>query len=151
MEQKAPGMGWSTAAVRPFTFIRTRWLDYPQLLQLKRDGVGGGGLLQQRTVRQSNRNGCSRRRLLLSPFFLDFGAWKVEHQLHLIPQGIAERCTTLWDLFIFPATLSAEQEGLLHDLCLFDLCLHTKPQKLPERAHHPGKPALPRSNSRAVS
>ena len=22
---------------------------------------------------------------------------------------------------------------MLHDLCLFDLCLHTKPQKLPER------------------
>jgi len=66
-------------------------------------------------------------------FFLDFGAWKVEHQLHLIPQGIAERCTTLWDYYFSRYPERAEQEGLLHDLCLFDLCLHTKPQKLPER------------------
>ncbi len=77
MEQKAPGMGWSTAAVRPFTFIRTRWLDYPQLLQLKERW--------SRWWRTTTTADCSaiKSEWMLSQeaspfsFFLDFGAWKV--------------------------------------------------------------------------
>lgn len=132
MEQKAPEYGLEYSRRPPFTFIRTRWLDYPQLLQLKE---------MESVVEDYYNSGLFGNQIewMLSQeaspfsFFLDFGAWKVEHQLHLIPQGIAERCTTLWDYYFSRYPERAEQEGLLHDLCLFDLCLHTKPQKLPER------------------
>ena len=132
MEQKAPEYGLEYSRRPPFTFIRTRWLDYPQLLQLKEmesvvEDYYNSGLFGNQIEWMLSQE--------VSPFsfFLDFGAWKVEHQLHLIPQGIAERCTTLWDYYFSRYPERAEQEGLLHDLCLFDLCLHTKPQKLPER------------------
>ena len=132
MEQKAPEYGLEYSRRPPFTFIRTRWLDYPQLLQLKEmesvvEDYYNSGLFGNQIEWMISQEA--------SPFsfFLDFGAWKVEHQLHLIPQGIAERCTTLWDYYFSRYPERAEQEGLLHDLCLFDLCLHTKPQKLPER------------------
>lgn len=65
-------------------------------------------------------------------FFMDLGQFLVQRGLRLLPQSPEDRCTNLKDFYLTRHPDRAGQLPLLHDLCLFDLCLHGRPRKLPD-------------------
>ena len=115
----------------PFQVIRTKWIDYDELLLLKdmesvvEDYYNSGLFPTQINWILSKEPSPFR-------FFLEFGKWKVAQGLRLIPQSFEDRCCALKDYFLFLHPRRKEELPLLHDLCLFDLCLHGKPKKLPD-------------------
>ena len=149
MEQKAPEYGLEYSRRPPFTFIRTRWLDYPQLLQLKE---------MESVVKDYYNSGLFGNQIEwmlsqeVSPFsfFLDFGAWKVEHQLHLISAGNCRALYHPWDYYFSRYPERAEQEGAAaRPVPVRPVPAH-QAAKAARTGRHSGKPTLPRSNSRAV-
>ena len=131
MAQSAPKYGLVFSHKAPFQVIRTKWIDYDELLLLKdmesvvEDYYNSGLFPTQINWILSGESSPFR-------FFLEFGKWKVTQGLRLIPQSLEDRCCALKDFFLFLHPQRKEELPLLHDLCLFDLCLHGKPKKLPD-------------------
>lgn len=131
MAQAAPeyGLVWSKKA--PFQVIRTKWLSYDELVLLKDmeavvEDYYNSGLFPHQVEWMLGQE--------VSPFdfFMSFGQWKVQQGLNMISQSPEDRCTTLKNFWLSRHPDAEKQLPLLHDLCLFDLCLHTKPKKLPD-------------------
>lgn len=131
MAQAAPeyGLVWSKKA--PFQVIRTKWLSYDELVLLKDmeavvEDYYNSGLFPHQVEWMLGQEA--------SPFdfFMSFGQWKVQQGLNMISQSPEDRCTTLKNFWLSRHPDAENQLPILHDLCLFDLCLHTKPKKLPD-------------------
>lgn len=131
MAESAQKYGLVFSRKAPFQVIRTKWIDYDELLLLKD---------MESVVEDYYNSGLFPTQInwILSKepspfhFFLEFGKWKVAQGLRLIPQSFEDRCCALKDYFLFLHPRRKEELPLLHDLCLFDLCLHGKPKKLPD-------------------
>lgn len=134
MAQAAKSYGLVYSHKAPFQVIRTKWIDYDELLLLKdmeavvEDYYNSGLFATQICWILSQES---------SPFsfFLEFGKWKVANGLRLIPQNFEDRCTTLKEYYFYRHPNRTFQLPLFHDLCLFDLCLHGKPKKFPIWIH----------------
>lgn len=131
MAQAAQEYGLVYSRKAPFQVIRTRWISYDELLALKDmesvvEDYYNSGLFPSQINWMLNQEDSA------FSFFLEFGRYRVEQGLHLIPQNLEDRCTTLKNYYFARHPERASQLALLHDLCLFDLCRHTKPKKLPD-------------------
>lgn len=131
MAQAAQEYGLVYSRKAPFQVVRTRWISYAELLRLKDmeaavEDYYNSGLFPNQISWMLDQEDSA------FSFFLDFGRYRVEQGLHLIPQNLEDRCTTLKDYYFARHPERLSQLALLHDLCLFDLCCHTKPKKLPD-------------------
>lgn len=131
MAQAAQEYGLVYSRKAPFQVVRTRWISYAELLRLKDmeaavEDYYNSGLFPNQISWMLDQEDSA------FSFFLDFGRYRVEQGLHLIPQNLEDRCTTLKDYYFARNPERLSQLALLHDLCLFDLCCHTKPKKLPD-------------------
>ncbi len=131
MAQAAESYGLVYSKKAPFQVIRTNWLSYSELLRLKDmesvvEDYYNSGLFQTQISWMLDQEES------VFSFFLDFGQYRVENGLRLIPQSIENRCTTLKEYYFARYPERSTQLALLNDLCLFDFCLHGKPKKLPE-------------------
>ena len=131
MAQAADSYGLVYSHKAPFQVIRTNWISYAELMRLKdmesvvEDYYNSGLFSNQISWMLDQEASCFS-------FFLDFGEYRVQHGLRLIPQNLEDRCATLRDYYFARHPERADQLPLLHDLCLYDLCLHSKPKKLPD-------------------
>lgn len=131
MAQAAGEYGLVYSKKAPFQVIRTNWISYDDLMLLKDmetvvEDYYNSGLFSHQIGWMLDQEQS------VFSFFLNFGRWKVANGLRLIPQSFEDRCTTLKNYYLSCHPDRASQLPLLHDLCLFDLCLHTKPKKLPD-------------------
>ena len=131
MAQAAGEYGLVYSKKAPFQVIRTNWISYDDLMLLKDmetvvEDYYNSGLFSHQIGWMLDQEQS------VFSFFLNFGKWKVANGLRLIPQSFEDRCTTLKNYYLSCHPDRASQLPLLHDLCLFDLCLHTKPKKLPD-------------------
>ena len=131
MAQAAESYGLEYSHKAPFQVIRTNWISYAELLRLKDmesvvEDYYNSGLFPAQI------NWMLDQEPSPFSFFLDFGRYRVEQGLRLIPQSVEDRCTTLRNYYLDRHPDCAGQLPLLHDLCLYDLCLHSKPRKLPD-------------------
>lgn len=131
MAQAAESYGLEYSRKAPFQVVRTNWISYAELLLLKDmesvvEDYYNSGLFPAQISWMLDQEP--------SPFsfFLDFGRYRVEQGLRLIPQSVEDRCTTLRSYYLARHPDRTGQLPLLHDLCLYDLCLHNKPRKLPD-------------------
>ena len=114
----------------PFQVIRTKWISYDDLLLLKDmesvvEDYYNSGLFPHQIGWMLDQES--------SPFdfFLNFGRWRVDSNLRMISQSPEDKCTALKSFWLHRHPEAKSDLPVLHDLCLFDLCLHTKPKKLP--------------------
>lgn len=130
MEQAAPSYGLIYSQRPPFEVIRTNWISFDELLLLR----------DMENAVESYYNSClfpAEISWMLDgessafDFFMDLGQWLVQRGLRLLPQGVEERSTNLKEFFLERHPERADQLQVLGDLCLFDLCLHARPKKIP--------------------
>lgn len=130
MEQAAPSYGLEYSRRPPFQVIRTRWISFDDLLLL-RDMENAVEDYYNSALFPAQINWMLDQEDSAFSFFMELGQFLVKRGLRLLPQSPEDRCTNLKDFYLERHPDRAGQLPLLHDLCLFDLCLHSRPRKLP--------------------
>ena len=97
MAQAAQEYGLVYSRKAPFQVVRTRWISYAELLRLKDmeaavEDYYNSGLFPNQISWMLDQEDSA------FSFFLDFGRYRVEQGLHLIPQNLEDRCTTLKEI-----------------------------------------------------
>lgn len=131
MEQAAPSYGLEYSRRPPFQVIRTRWISFDDLLLL-RDMENAVEDYYNSSLFPAQIGWMLDQEESAFSFFMDLGQFLVQRGLRLLPQSPEDRCTNLKDFYLTRHPDRAGQLPLLHDLCLFDLCLHGRPRKLPD-------------------
>ena len=123
------GMIWSQKA--PFQVYRTNWISYDEMLVLKslEDMV--------ETYYNSGLYDCTIKFMLDREvsdfaFFRDFGLYWREQGYHRKSQSPEEKITILRDFFLTRSKENSQLLPLFCDLCLYDICRHGRPKKLPD-------------------
>ena len=131
MEQAAPSYGLEYSRRPPFQVIRTKWISFDDLLLL-RDMENAVEDYYNSSLFPAQIGWMLDQEESAFSFFMDLGQFLVQRGLRLLPQSPEDRCTNLKDFYLTRHPDRAGQLPLLHDLCLFDLCLHGRPRKLPD-------------------
>lgn len=114
----------------PFQVITTKWMNYDEMLLLK-DMEEVVEIYYNSGRFASQLEFMMQKEPSLFRFFLDFGQYYIENNYHLAPHAQEEQHTILKDFYL---SCSAENESnflFLQNLCLYDICIHDKPKKLP--------------------
>ena len=123
------GMVYSDKA--PYQIYTTNWLGYDEMLLLKdmeemvETYYNSGRFTQEIRFILSKEPSVFR-------FFLEMGQRHVEKGLHLQKQSPEEKYTLLKDFYCTRQPENKDSLHCLRDLCLYDICLHEKPKKLPD-------------------
>ncbi|MBQ8598499.1 MAG: B12-binding domain-containing radical SAM protein [Oscillospiraceae bacterium] len=123
------GMIWSKKA--PFQVYSTRWISYDEMMILKD---------MEEMVETYYNSGLYDRtiRFILDQepsdfaFFRDMGRWWYENGHHRKSQSPEEKLTLLRDFFLLRSPQNQELLPVFEELCLYDVCRHGKPKKLPQ-------------------
>ena len=123
------GMIWSKKA--PFQVYRTNWISYDEMLVLK---------AMEDMVETYYNSGlydtaikfCLDREVSDFAFFRDFGQFWRAHDFHKKNQSPEEKITILRDFFLSRRKENKELLPVFEQLCLYDICRHSRPKKLPD-------------------
>ncbi len=131
MEKNAGQYGMVYSEKAPYQVYTTKWLDYDEMLLLKDMEE------MVETYYNSGRFGEEIRFILAGEpsifrFFLEMGRSYVAQGLHLQKQSPEERHTLLKDFYLTRRQENQDSLPFLKELCLYDICLHEKPKKLPD-------------------
>ena len=131
MAQKAEEYGIVYSKKAPFSTYSTKWLNYDEMMVLKD--------MEEMVETYYNSGLYSQTILFLLKqevsdfaFFRDFGQYWIAHGYHNKSQSPEEKLTILRDFFLSRRPENADLLPLFCDLCLYDLCRHGKPKKLPD-------------------
>ena len=131
MAQKAEEYGIVYSKKAPFQTYSTKWISYDDMMILKD---------MEEMVETYYNSGLFARTILYVleqepsdfAFFRDMGRYYVEQGWHLRSPGPEEKWTILRDFFLSRREGNREKLPLFEDLCLYDICRHGKPKKLPD-------------------
>ena len=123
------GMIWSKKA--PFQVYRSNWISYDEMLVLK---------AMEDMVETYYNSGlydcavkfCLDREVSDFAFFRDFGQFWRAHDFHRKSQSPEEKVTILRDFFLSRRKENAQLLPMFEQLCLYDICRHSRPKKLPD-------------------
>ena len=123
------GMIWSKKA--PFQVYRSNWISYDEMLVLK---------AMEDMVETYYNSGlydcavkfCLDREVSDFAFFRDFGQFWRAHDFHRKSQSPEEKVTILRDFFLSRRKENTELLPMFEQLCLYDICRHSRPKKLPD-------------------
>lgn len=150
MEQAAPSYGLEYSRRPPFQVIRTRWISFDDLLLL-RDMENAVEDYYNSSLFPAQIGWMLDQEESAFSFFMDLGQFLVQRGLRLLPQSPEDRCTNLKDFYLTRHPDRARPAPLLHDLCLFDLCLHGRPRKLPDWVSTRAQSSLPKAAAGAIA
>lgn len=122
------GMIWSQKA--PFQVYSTKWINYDEMMVLKQ---------MEEMVETYYNSGLYDRsiRFLLQQevsdfaFFRDMGQWWYRQEHHRKSQSPEEKLTLLREFFLLRNEKNKQLLPVFEELCLYDVCRHGKPKKLP--------------------
>jgi len=123
------GMIWSKKA--PFQVYRSNWISYDEMLVLK---------AMEDMVETYYNSGlydcavkfCLDREVSDFTFFRDFGQFWRAHDFHRKSQSPEEKVTILRDFFLSRDPQNSQLLPIFEQLCLYDICRHSRPKKLPD-------------------
>lgn len=130
MAEHAEEYGLVYSRKAPFQVIRTKWLDYNEMILLKDMEE------MVETYYNSGRFAMElewivQKESSLFQFFLDFGRYYVEKGYHLSSHSPEAQHTILKEFYVNRWGEDDSELTLLQDLCLYDICVRSKPKKLP--------------------
>ncbi len=131
MAEKAEDYGMIYSKKAPFQIYSTKWMNYDEMMILKD---------MEEMVETYYNSGLYDHAIRLAlaqevsdfSFFRDMGQWYVEKNYHLKSQSPEEKLTIFRDFFRNRSKNNESLLPLFDTLCLYDICRHGKPKKLPQ-------------------
>lgn len=131
MAQRAESYGMVYSNKAPFQVYTTNWLNYDEMMILK-------DMEEMVETYYNSGNYTKAISFILDhepsdfAFFRDMGQYYIRNGFHLKNQSPEEKLTILRDFFLSRRSENRQLLDRFMDCCLYDICVHNKPKKLPE-------------------